>query len=327
MKLIQFLRFEKAQVLVLVLFVLAITPVMSSNPAAIDTSVTIATFTIIAISLALSYGLGGMLSFAQATFAAIGAYATAILTTKLGVSPLIGLPVAILVPMILAYLLSRLIVRLSPLALGLATLALSQLIELLLDEGGHFTGGYVGISSIAELIPASNWLWLHLLGWGIVAVVLLAAVRLRNSNTGRAIKAVSIDDTLAQGVGIRPVKELTMLFTVSGGIAGLAGWFYAHSRTYLAPTSLSLELSFMVAIAVIVGGRRTLLGPVLGTAMIVILRDVLPGAETHGMFYGAALVVTLLLFPDGILGTDWKAISRRLGGRNAASRVVEAPAE
>lgn len=314
---------ELLQVLLLVVIVLVLTPVISSNAAAIDTSITIATYSIIAISLSMSYGMGGMLSFAQGAFAAIGAYATAIFTLNLGLHPLLGLPLAIVVPMLMAYFIARLVVRMSPLALGLATLALGELIELLLNEGGNFTGAYIGLSGIEGLVPSSQWLGLHLLSWAIVVLVLLGYVRLRNSNKGRALQSLSVDVALSKSVGIRPVKELTALFAAAGAVAGLGGWFYAHTRTYLSPTSLSMDLSFMVAIAVVLGGRRSLLGAVLGTAVIVILRDILPGSELHGMFYGLALVITLLLFPEGILGINWRKLLPRHKFNNDYKKSVE----
>lgn len=298
------------KVLAVAVIIAVATPLIAPNPALIDTSVTMATFSLIAISLAMSYGLGGMLSFAQASFASIGAYATAIATVNYGLSPFVGLIFAITIPAMLSFATARLIVRLSPLALALATLALSQVIELLADEGGEFTGGYIGISGIPEIPFVTDWLWLHLIGWIAVLGVLIAYIRLHHSNVGRSLKAISTDNTLAQGLGIRPVLQLTLLFVLSGAVAGFAGWFYAHSRTYLAPSSLALDVSFMVAIAVIVGGRRTVIGPVLGTVLIVLLRDMLPGTESHGMFYGAALVVTLLVFPEGIMGMNWSSLFR-----------------
>lgn len=298
------------QVFILAAIIAIATPLLMGKPALLDTSVTMATFSLIAISLAISYGLGGMLSFAQASFASIGAYASAIAAVRYGLSPFIGLLFAITIPTLLCFATARLIVRLSPLALALATLALSQVIELLTDEGGEFTGGYIGISGIPEIPFVHDWMWLHVLGWVFVIIVLIAYTRLRYSNAGRSLKAISVDDTLAQSLGIRPVLQLTLLFALSGAVAGFAGWFYAHSRTYLAPSSLSLDASFMVAIAVILGGRRTIIGPVLGTVLIVLMQDMLPGTESHGMFYGSALVLTLLLFPEGIMGVNWSSLLR-----------------
>ncbi len=80
----------------------------------------------------------------------------------------------------------------------------------------------------------------------------------------------------------------------------------------------------MVAIAVIVGGRRTILGPVLGTAFVVLLQDLMPGAEIHGMYYGVALIITLLLFPEGVMGINWKALlaKRTIDGKSQRSGVL-----
>jgi branched-chain amino acid transport system permease protein len=309
-------------VVVMIMLVALVTPLIAARPAYLDTSVTIATFSLIAISLGLSYGLGGMLSFAQATFASLGAYATAIVTMKLEVSPLVGLIFSITVPMVLAYGMARLIVRLSPLALGLATLAFSQLVQLLINEGGELTGGYVGLSGIPPIPFLPNLFSGHLFGWFLVAVVLLIYVRLRTSNHGRALRTISTDSVLAASLGIPVTPRLSAAFALSAAIAGMGGWYYAHMRSYLAPSSLSLDLSFMIAIAVIVGGRRTLLGPVFGTVLVVLLQDSLPGSEVHGMFYGAGLILALLVFPEGVLGEDWKGRIRRGFGRDTSNSDV-----
>ncbi|MGO4384734.1 branched-chain amino acid ABC transporter permease [Specibacter sp. RAF43] len=298
-------------VVVMIILVAAVTPFIAGNPGYLDTSVTIATFSVIAVSLGLSYGLGGMLSFAQATFASLGAYATAIVTMNMGVSPLIGLIFSIAVPLVLAFCMARLIVRLSPLALGLATLAFSQLIQLLVNEGGDLTGGYVGLSGIPPIPFLPNLFWGHLFGWFLVAVVLVIYVRLRTSNQGRALRTISTDSVLAASLGIPVTARLSAAFALAGGLAGLGGWYYAHMRSYMAPSSLSLDLSFMIAIAVIVGGRRTLLGPIIGVVLVVLLQDSVPGSEVHGMFYGVGLIIALLVFPEGVLGEDWRARWRR----------------
>lgn len=319
------MRGETGSLWALVLLVALATPLIMGNPGRLDTSVTMATFAIIAISLGLCYGLGGMLSFAQATFASLGAYATAIVTTRLELSPFIGLIFAVALPMLLAYAMARLIVRLSPLALALATLAFSQLVQLVFNEGGDLTGGYIGMSGIPDIPFLPNLLSRHLFGWLLVLIVLAIYIRIRSSNQGRALRTISTDSTLAASVGIKVTPRLSAAFALGGGIAGLGGWYYAHMRSYMAPSSLSLDLSFMIAIAVIVGGRRTLLGPVFGTVLVVLLRDSVPGSEVHGMFYGAGLIIALLLFPEGVLGENWKARFNRLFRRVVASDADNNP--
>lgn len=319
------MRGETGSLWVLVLLVALTTPLIMGNPGHLDTSVTMATFAIIAVSLGLCYGLGGMLSFAQATFASLGAYATAIVTTRLELPPFIGLIFAIALPMLLAYAMARLIVRLSPLALALATLAFSQLVQLVLNEGGDLTGGYIGMSGIPDIPFLPNLLSRHLFGWLLVLIVLAIYIRIRSSNQGRALRTISTDATLAASLGIKVTPRLSAAFALAGGIAGLGGWYYAHMRSYLAPSSLSLDLSFMIAIAVIVGGRRTLLGPVFGTVLVVLLRDSVPGSEVHGMFYGAGLIIALLLFPEGVLGENWRARFNSLFRRGVASGADNNP--
>ncbi|TRW45884.1 branched-chain amino acid ABC transporter permease [Georgenia yuyongxinii] len=317
---------DLAPVAGLVVVVAAVSPLLVGNAGRLDTSITMATFAIIAVSLGLSYGLGGMLSLAQATFASIGAYGTAIVSTSWGLPPTLGLVLAVAVPTVVAYGMARLIVRLSPLALALATLAFSQLVQLAVNEGGDLTGGYIGISGIPGLAWFSSAESLHALGWALVVLAMLVVLRVRSSNRGRALVAISTDTTLAKSVGIPVNAHLASAFALGGAIAGVAGWYYAHTRGYLAPASLSLDVSFMIAIAVIVGGRRTLLGPIVGTVLIVLLRDLVPGAESHGMFYGGGLILALLLFPEGVMGENWTARLRRIRHRRSGAAPTDRPA-
>jgi len=304
-----------------------ISPFILGDGAWLDTSITLVVFAILAVSLSLCYGLGGMLSFAQATFASLGAYSTAILTARWDLSPWLGVVAAIIVPAILAYVLARLIVRLSPLALALATLAFSQLVTLVINGGGDFTGGYIGITGIPSLAPFKSTVSLHFFGWVLVILALLVLVRVRRSMRGRALLALSTDNTLASANGIAVNSQRAATFALAGAMAGVAGWYYAHSRAFLAPTSLDLDMSFMIAIAVIIGGRRTILGPIIGTIIMVLLRDYVPGEESHGMFYGGALILVLLLFPEGVMGENWKARFRRKGSGSRAPAPPEESAE
>lgn len=313
---------EIAPVVAVLAIAVAATPLLLGSAGLMDTSITIATFAIMAISLGIAYGLGDMLSLAQATFGAVGAYATAIATTSWGVSPWLSLILAIALPAAISYGMARLIVRLSPLALALATLAFAELFELAVNEGGDLTGGYIGIGAIPALPLPNPAVSAHVLGWVLVALAMLVALRLRASNPGRALLAIGTDSVLAKSVGIQVNSHLAATFSLAGGIAGVAGWFYAHTRGYLAPNSLSLDISFMIAIAVIVGGRRTILGPVVGTILIVLLRDHVPGETSHGMFYGAGLVAALLLFPEGVTGESWAARWRRWRSRSSSDRLV-----
>jgi branched-chain amino acid transport system permease protein len=93
---------------------------------------------------------------------------------------------------------------------------------------------------------------------------------------------------------------------LSGGIAGLGGWIYAHQLSYLAPEALSASTSISALLMAVIGGVRTVLGPVLGAGIILLLLDNIPAQEVKGMVYGALLIAVLLVAPAGIAGLPWK---------------------
>lgn len=122
--------------LVLLLIALALLAFSLGRPFWLDNSVMIGIFSLLALSVGLSYGQAGILSMATAAFASIGAFGTAILGTRYGISPWFGLGFAVLAPMLLAYPLARVLTRLSPLPLSIATFLVSGLVETAIREGG-----------------------------------------------------------------------------------------------------------------------------------------------------------------------------------------------
>lgn len=296
--------------LVVAALALLVTPFIAGSTTHLDTSRIIAMWALIAVSLGICYGQAGILSVGQAAFASLGAYATAIATSNYDLPMVVGLGLSLLVPVVLAYPLARVIVRLSPLALALSTLVLSEILHHALSSGGDFTGGFIGISGIPRL-PGTSPLAVHFLGWGAVLLAVIVAAHLRDSTQGRALRIISKDQVLARSLGVPVESRLSAVFALSSLIAGFAGWLYAHTTTYLAPESLPLGLSITIVIMVIVGGKSTVFGPVLGAIILTFILDYLPREAVQGLFYGGALVLVLLLFPEGILGRDWRGTFRR----------------
>lgn len=287
----------------------------------LDNSIIIAIFSLLAISVGLSYGQAGILSMATAGFASVGAFGTAILTTRYGLSPYLGLVLAIAGPMLLAYPLARVLTRLSPMPLSLATFLLSGILELAVREGGDLTGGYVGLSGIPRLNIAQTAQGMHFVAWGSVLIALFLFVNLVRSSRGRAINTARHDPLRATADGVDVPHLLAGTFAVSAAAAGVAGWLYAHHLTYMGPDSLTTHVSIQAMLMAVIGGARTFLGPVAGAALLLVLTLNLPAAETQGMVFGGVLVAVLLLAPRGLLGTDWGALWRRQQSRRGRGPV------
>lgn len=296
-------------VAVLVVAVLCLTIGAQFRSSVYSTSITIGIYSLIALPLGLIYGQGGTISLAQGAFAAMGGYATAILTTRYSLDPLVTLLPSILFPALVAFMIARPILRLPELSLALVTLSFGTVVEIVLQRGGNITGGYVGLSGLPPLPLIGNRpLLAHLGIWFLVAIVVIFYSRFRTTSRGRALNAIRVDRLLAEGMGVNVAFDLSLLFAVSAGVAGLAGWYYSHFIGFIAPDSLNVALSAHVLFMVVVGGRRAVLGPVLGAAFFVWASDVLPGTEMQGMFFGAILILILMFSPDGLL--SWASALR-----------------
>lgn len=308
----------------LILLVLVIVGIALSagRPFWSDNAIMVGIFALMALSVGVSYGQAGILSMATAAFASIGAFGTAILSTRYGVSPWFGLGFAVIAPMVVAYPLARLLTRLSPLPLSIATFLISGLVEVAIREGGDFTGGFIGLSGIPSIPGVNEPQAMLLLVWVVVLLVVFLYANLMGSTYGLAIRTARHDPLRATADGVDVPHLLANTFALSAALAGLAGWLYAHQMTYIGPDSLTTHMSISVLLMAVIGGAGTLLGPVLGAAVLSLLTLYLPAAETQGMVYGAILLLVLLVAPDGIMGS----LGGRRSGRSKASGAMSGSA-
>jgi branched-chain amino acid transport system permease protein len=304
----------------LVVIIAVVTPLIMHNAFWIDNSVLFAIFSLFALSVGMSYGQAGVLSIATGAFAAIGGFSSAIVTTRYGMSPYFGLLLSIVTPAILAYPIARIVTRLSPLPLSIATLVLSSIIEIAIREGGDFTGGYIGLSGIPPISIASTPFSMHIVAWVCVALVLFCYCNLLDSAFGRAVNTARHDSLRAVADGVNVPSVLASFFAISAAVAGLGGWLYAHNLSYLGPDSLNVNVSMQVLLMAIVGGVRKPLGPVIGASLLLLIVSQLPAAETQGMVFGGALVLILLVAPQGLIGAKLSSLWRRQDDQKSSAR-------
>lgn len=297
------------------------------NPVWLDTAILTGILALIALSAGLSFGQAGILSMAQGAFAAIGAYATAICATRLGLPAWVGLALALALPAALAWALARMVTRMAPLATALATLALATLLEIVARNWDAVTGGYVGIAGIPPIEGFGTGWRFNILVWVFVLLAVLVYENLMNSAHGRALNIVRHDRTRAMADGIAVAPLLSAMLATSGAMAGAGGWLYAHYITYMSPHSLETYASISALLMAVVGGAGYILGPVLGTFLLSLLAKLLPAQEAQGLFYGGALIVILVVAPEGLLG--WvhgfmrRAAARKSGSPAAATSETE----
>lgn len=286
---------------------------LHANVARLDTTIIIAVYSLLALSVGLSYGQVGVLSVAQAAFASIGAYASAILTVRHELPLIAGFAAAVVLPAIVAYPLARVVTRLSPLALAIATLVFGQALDIGLRQGGDFTGGYIGLSGIPPLPFARDPAAFYLVAWAAVVFVVVLYENLCGTAFGRAVVTIRSDPLRATADGINVAHLRSTMLSLSAAVAGVAGFLYAHYVSYLGPDSLGPNLSLSILLMAVVGGVQTILGPILGAALLTFLYSFIPSAEAQGMFYGAVLIAMLILAPAGILGLPLRSCLGRAG--------------
>lgn len=260
-------------------------------------------------------GNSGIFSFGHVAFMAIGAYTTAIATIPQTTKKLLfpGMP-ELTMPPVLAVLAGALLaagvaaavgmplMRLSGLVASLATFALLNIVYNLANNLDAVTGGSTGVAGVAQALDLPS-----ALAWS--AVALLIAWTYQRSGRALALRAAREDDVAAQSVGVLVTRERYLSFVVSAFVCGLAGGMYAQASGSFAPGSLFLVATFGYVTMLVVGGRLSLTGAVVGvvavTAMKEALREVERTVGTPGLVeigLSAAMLLTLLLRPLGLTG-------------------------
>jgi ABC-type branched-subunit amino acid transport system permease subunit len=244
----------------------------------------------LALSLGLVWGFGGILCFGQAAFYGLGAYAYAVSAINIGESTL-PLMIAIALPALLAAVLGALMFygRISDVYLGVITLVVTLIFFKFLNAAA---GDAYRTGDLLYLVVAVS-----------LIVIWLACRWLLASSFGRVCVAIRENELRAQllGYDVRLIK--TALFTLGGAIAGLAGAFYASWAEIVTPSLFSLAQSAEIIIWVIVGGVGTLLGPIFGAMLLAALKIALGSQQlvNNLVVSGAILILVVLLLPGGVL--------------------------
>ncbi|MEE7440430.1 ABC transporter permease subunit [Methylobacterium oryzae] len=263
----------------------------------------VALTTVAGVGLNVLLGLTGLISFGQAGFYAIGAYASAILTLH-GVSFWLALPAAALIAALVGGLVAVPAMRVKGPYLAMLTIAFGFIVEHGLIEGGELTGGQNGL--VVTDAPSLFGEPLSPAGLAVLAVLAAGASLagfdvLARSRLGRAMRAVRDADVAAAALGFDPVRVKTLAFAISAALTGLAGAILPPLMLFIAPSSFPFSQSILFVLSVIVGGAGTVLGPLLGALVTVLLPEALSGlAEYRLLFFGVATLAVLWLVPSGV---------------------------
>ncbi len=273
-------------------------------------------FTIMTLGLNIVLGTAGQMSLATAAFWGIGAYTSALLTVKAGVSFWIAFPASGLVAALFGVLLGFPSLKVKGHYLAMVTIGFGEITHLVMKNFTALTGGPNGISNIPSVsiggFVLSNSFRYYYLVLAVTAIAVLFCHRMRKSRMGRAFIAISDREVIAASMGINTHLYKVLAFMLSAFWAGIAGSLYAHYYHYINPSIFVFSESVKVMCMLFIGGAGTVLGPILGSFLLAMLPEWLRFMqEIYMAIYGLGVALMMIFFPKGLMGIGF--LFRKVG--------------
>lgn len=281
-------------------------------------------YIIISSSLNLVAGYTGVLSIAHAAFYGVGAYVAALMALKINCPFIVNLICALLLTALLGLFVGIPSLRIKDESFIIATFAFQIITFSVMNNWISLTSGPMGLPGIPYPV-IFGWTvhsqndFLMIAGFFTVAVFLVCR-RIVNSPLGRILKSIREDEPFASAAGKSTAFYKVLIFSISAGMASIAGVLYAHYITFIDPTSFTVMESIFIISIVIIGGAGSLWGPVVGSIVLVSLPELLRfvglpsavAANIRQILYGSLLVVFMIWRPRGLVGNY--SFYRKQGG-------------
>lgn len=267
----------------------------------------VAIFAIAVIGLNILLGHVGQVSFAQTTFMAVGGYSSGIFAVTLGVNPWLALLTGVVLSLVLSTLIGFPLLRLRGHYLGMATFAVALGTQAFASAAVGLTQGAIGISAIPPLrigaMDFSNPTDAYVIIWVFCAFALIVAYLFTSSRVGRDWRAVATREDIAQTLGINPTRSKLLAFVVAGALAAIAGSLYVELTGTVGPDLYGISTILNIFIMLFIGGRGSLIGPVVGSGVVVLLPDLFSGLQQYeSIIFMGVLLVMIVVWPGGVFG-------------------------
>jgi branched-chain amino acid transport system permease protein len=285
----------------------------------------VAIYGMAAVSVDLLLGYAGLVTFGQAAFFGVGAYAAGMLTVAGVHDALIVWPLAMLAAMAFALVIGALSMRTEGFHFIMVTLAFAQMVYYI-GESLRSYGGDNGFSlprrnTLAGMSLADHTVFYYVVLALLVAVLYLAT-RLVRSEFGLVIRGRRDNERRLAAIGVPPFPYKYAAFVIAAAIAGLAGALMANHARFVSPAILSWQVSGQLLSMVILGSAGTLIGPVFGAAVYLVFQQVLSDYTDHWMiFFGPLLIARVLFVKEGV----WGLLVQALKAQELPARPVAAP--
>jgi branched-chain amino acid transport system permease protein len=261
--------------------------------------------------------LSGQFSFGNAGFMALGAYAAGVATVKFQAPYILGLLIAVIVGAAIGWLVGLPALRIRGIYLALATIAVAFLVENLFINL-DYTGAQVGFYGLQGTTLGIVYLLVALLG--------LLLLRLQHSRLARSLQAVRENEIVASTLGLNTTYLKLLSFSTGAAFAALAGALYGHYLYFISPELFGFFQSIWPAFYVAIGGAQTVLGPVLGAAVVTLLPEYFqPLKEWRLLVFGLTVMAIIALRPEGLYTRHMQA--RLVGAARRLARLGRRPAE
>ncbi|MEJ8824671.1 branched-chain amino acid ABC transporter ATP-binding protein/permease [Variovorax humicola] len=272
------------------------------------------------LGLVLLTGVAGLTSFGQAAFVGIGAYTTAYLTVNLGVSPWLTLFIGLALTGVSAAVIGGITLRMSGHYLPLATIAWALSLYYLMgnvDALGKYDGilGVKGLSVFGFELGQQRVFYVVV--WSLVMLGALALLRLLDSRSGRAIRALAGGSQMAEAMGVDTFRHKVGIFVLAALLASVSGWLFAHLQRTVNPSPFGIRMGIEYLFMTVLGGASHVWGAIAGAGIVKLMEDqlqvMLPKLiGTAGSYelivFGILIVLVLKYLPDGV----WSFVDRRL---------------
>ncbi|CAM5774959.1 hypothetical protein LMIY3S_04783 [Labrys miyagiensis] len=316
----------------IVVALLALVPLLSPSNRLLSLAISAGINIVALYGLSVLFGQTGILSMGHAALVGVGAYAAALLARDYGLGFWTALPLGGVLAAIAAAVIGIPSLRVSGHHFVIMTFAFGQLLTIVLTNGGDYTGAATGLDLPFPVTlfgyPLDDLPFYYTLVVAMVAASAVASWAIINSPYGRTLRAIRENEKLAASLGINVGRHKIGAFIVSGMFAGVSGVLLGYFLRHISPMQFASFPSIYLALMVMIGGARLLLGPIAGGILVSFLPEVmnLDPVESR-ILYGVCLIAVILLLPNGVIAglmDGWRALfgSTRNGGATAAAEQV-----